>query len=251
MVCICCVLLLLLGVFVYRQWDNLMVLTTVGKYSTEEIQGMMQENAHARSAAVAELQVRMLTEEEKQAIRSGELSEQDALALITGEAVPTAPGPNLPVQEPCPSAPGEIPASGQSPPQDQTAAAALSDPPPTTPAPVSAAAGELARLVGELYVLEASYSGKLEALLDSAIAEYSSLPPEKHTLASKLDIGLRYVGIATSMEQRCDEQVATLLSEIERVLIAAGQDTALVGEIKTAYHNEKNLMKDYYLSLYA
>lgn len=225
-----------------------MVLTSVGKYSTEEIQVMMLENAHARSTAVAELQVRMLTEEEKQAIRSGELSEEDALALITGGTVPTASEPDLPAQEPFPSASDGTPPSGQAPPQGQVGVAAHSEPPST--APDADSAGELARLVGELYVLEASYSGKLEALLDSAIAEYVSLPPEKHTLTSKLDIGLRYVGVATAMEQRCDEQVATLLSEIERVLVAAGQDTALVGEIKTAYQNEKTLMKDYYLSLY-
>lgn len=233
-ICILCVLTVVAGILVYRQWDNIMVLSSVGKHTTAEIEEMMAENTEARSAAVADIQVRELTEDEKRAVQSGELSEADVLERITG--IPASPAPDTdaaPQTSPTPRADASTPPNGttdESAEEDHTA--------------------ELARLVGQIYVLEANFTGQLDNLLDSAIAEYRSLPPEMHNLSNQLSIGTRYLGVATALEKRCDEQMATLLSQIERTLIASGQGTELVGEIKSAYQKEKALTKDYYLSLY-
>lgn len=238
-----CILAVLLGLFVFWQWDNIMVLASMGKHSPDELVELLRENEAQREAALADISVRRLTEEEKLAVKNGELSQEEAVALITGQ-IPASGGPGAAIGVPPPS-PGTVP-TASIPPKPTSVA----DKPPISEAERDEN-GELAELIGRIYVLEAAYTGELEQLLDSAIAEYLSLPPEQHTTVSKLEIGTRYIGVADAMEKRCDEQMAALLNQIEGVLVASGGDVTLVGEIKTAYQNEKSLTKNYYLSLYA
>lgn len=194
----------------------------VRKHSTGEIEEMLQENEETRKEALAGIEVRELTEEEIEAIKKGELSNDKALMLITGASDSNGRYPNQntkPKQSPSPK-----------PQRDYDA--------------------ELSELIGQIYVLDATYSGKIESLLSSAIAEYKSLPPEMHTNTSKWDIGVKYLGVATAMESSCDAQMASILNEIESVLVASGKDLSLVQEINSAYKSKKILTKDYYLSLY-
>ncbi len=107
---------------------------------------------------------------------------------------------------------------------------------------------ELAGMVGEIYVLRASFTGQLDGLLQQAKEEYISLP-EAERDKQKGKLASKYLSMAGSLESSCDAQMEDILSRIEAHLKKTGGDTALVKEIRKAYENEKALKKSYYMSL--
>ena len=218
------VLIIVCGIIVIYQWDNIEAIYISKTHSREEIQVMIDNNTESRKEVVTNLDVRELTDAEKAAIKNGVLSSSDALNKIL------EPEKSLPTNA-TNASDGSDTATASDPTRDYSA--------------------ELANLIGQVYVLEASFSGALDNLVSNAIAEYKALPIEKHTETSKWDIGIKYLGAATSMEASCDQQLATILRQIESVLIASGGNMELLDQIKSAYKNEKILKKDYYLSMYS
>lgn len=217
------ILVIALGYIAFTQRENIRVLLTLGTHSPEEFEEMLEENEEARREALAGISVREFTKEEIEAIKKGEISEEKALELIT-----------------------EAPASnGRS---DHENSKATQSP---SPKPQRDYDAELSGLIGQIYVLDATYSGKIESLLSNAIAEYKSLPPEMHTDTHKWSIGVKYLGIASAMESSSDAQMASILNQIESILVASGKDLSLVQQISSTYKNKKILTKNYYLSLYS
>ena len=215
------VLIVVIGIIAIYQWDNIEAICIAKTHTREEIQGMIDKDTEMGKDIIPDLNVRELTDDERVAIKNGDLSSDDALDKIL-ETENNSP-------------PNETDAydtsTGTEPERDYSA--------------------ELARLIGQVYVLEASFSGALDNLVSSAIAEYKALPIEKHTQTSKWNIGLKYLGEATSMEASCDQEMATILRQIESVLIASKGNMELLDQINSAYKNEKILKKDYYLSMYS
>jgi len=219
------ILIVIVGLIAVLQWDNIEAIYVAKTHTKEELKEMSDNNSESRTATVAGLPVRQLTDDERDAIKSGELESSEALKRIleTQESTVSSETSNY---------------------SDGNDVATISG------------SGvdynvELARLVGQVYVLEATYSGSLENLVSSAIAEYKALPADQRTKANKWNIGVKYLSTAASMEASCDSQMATILSQIESVLLASGGDMKLLGQIKSAYANEKILKKEYYLSLYS
>lgn len=107
---------------------------------------------------------------------------------------------------------------------------------------------ELAAMVGEIYVLRASFVGQLDGLLQQAKAEYSALSPEQRE-KQKSSLTSKYIGLAGNLESSCDSQMESILSRIQKHLKETGGDTSLVKEIRKVYENEKALKKSYYMSM--
>lgn len=219
------VFIVVVGLIAVLQWDNIRAIYVAKTHTREEIEEMFEKSSELRNEAVANLDVRELTDDEREAIKNGELGSDEALKRILETKKNT-------------SSLGEA---------DDSNGHVTS----TVSAPERDYDVELAKLIGQVYILEASFSGALENLVSGAIAEYKALPPEQHTDSTKWNIGIKYLGTATSMEASCDQQMATILSQIEGVLIASGGDMGLLDQIKSSYSNEKILKKNYYLSLYS
>lgn len=218
------VLIVVVGLFAVLQWDNIKAIYVAKTHTRAEIEEMLEESSSLARETVSELDVRELTDEEREAIKNGELGNAEALQRILATENNASPAETD-------NSFDESSTTGSAPKRDYDA--------------------ELAALIGQVYVLEASFSGSIDNLVNSAISEYKALPSEQHTDANKFSIGLKYLRIAGSMESSCDQQMATILSQIESVLVASGGDMKLLDEIKSAYANEKILKKDYYLSLYS
>ena len=107
---------------------------------------------------------------------------------------------------------------------------------------------ELAAMVGEIYVLRASFVGQLDGLLQQAKAEYSALSPEQRE-KQKSSLTSKYIGLAGNLESSCDSQMEAILSRIQKHLKETGGDTSLIKEIRKVYENEKALKKSYYMSM--
>ena len=230
------IFVVIVGLIAVLQWDNIEAIYVAKTHTKEELKVMLDKNSEVRAVAVAGLPVRELTVEERDAIKSGALGNSEALKRIlkTRESTTNSESAEY---------------------SDGHDASTVSGSDVNDASTVSQSGrdydAELAGLVGQVYVLEASYSGSIENLVSRAIAEYKALPADQHTDTNKWNIGVKYLGTATSMEASCDSQMATILNQIESVLIASGGDMKLLGQIKSAYANEKILKKDYYLSLYS
>jgi hypothetical protein len=106
---------------------------------------------------------------------------------------------------------------------------------------------ELDLRIAELYVLEASYSSKIEEIIDEARGEYLALEKEEQTKANKYKIIFGKIDELTSLEEECDERVEALVGEIKSLLAEAGMDTGLSRDIMEYYQNKKKEQKAFYL----
>lgn len=100
----------------------------------------------------------------------------------------------------------------------------------------------------EFYSLKAYYLGRLSQIEAGVKADYASLPDEKKNLVGKQELVSKYMSTAVSLMNQCDSKVSALLSELESEIKANGGDLSVVSTIKSAYENEKNLKKAYYMS---
>jgi len=104
--------------------------------------------------------------------------------------------------------------------------------------------------VAKIYGIKAYYLGKLGALESEVKAQYNALPEGSKNSAAIKNIISSNIGTAVNLESSCDNEIETVLSELEAILKDSKQDTAIVDKIRDAYIDEKALKKSYYLSLY-
>lgn len=103
--------------------------------------------------------------------------------------------------------------------------------------------------VAQLYSYKAQYLGALGGLEKSAMVEFSALPKEQQTSTAKKKILAQKLGQAAALESECDSQVNAILSSLGQELRAAGGNLEIIDTIRSAYEQEKSLKKAYYLKL--
>lgn len=191
-----------------------------------------------------------LTEEQKQKLSDGSLTENEVIGILLG----TADTGEQQTQPPeVTSSPAETdgpdttspPASSAA----QTTTAVTTAPPSTTDADAASKA-RIAVIVSQLYGMKASYTAKLEEIKDTALAEYMALPEEEKTSAVKKKMYLDCFDKATALERQCDDTVFALTDELKELLAETGGDTSLASSILYSYVDEKSLIKAYYIDLY-
>lgn len=109
---------------------------------------------------------------------------------------------------------------------------------------------KVAEYVAKMYVIKSEFLGVLDEFEASIKSQYLALPKEQRTTATKAKIVSENMEYVSSLEAQCDARVDAVINELSALMKANGKDTALVDAIKTAYINEKELKKAYYVSLY-
>ena len=94
--------------------------------------------------------------------------------------------------------------------------------------------------IATMYVLRASYEGKLDAIVDSAREAYNSGQNKQSVLLDKLKE-------LTALEKECDQQVAEVTARLRELLTQAGQDTSIADQVEETYQAEKSMKKAYYV----
>ncbi len=303
------VVILVIGVLTALSWKYVSALIT--GLTTDEAQLGQQrvENTETSLSSINDYmggELRDLTEDEKSAIQSGELSQTAVMAQIIAEAagieLPSlsdfdedgnliVQSPNLglenggengatgeqpagqgtsqsgpQVQQPSGQPAGEQPSgqtageqpssqtSGQQPSEEQSAPQTVT-PSKEQPKPVeqptapSASYDQLvAACVSKLYGLQGQYTGQIAGLVSRAKAEYDQ--QKKAGNASKSALMSKYAGEVASMESSCDAKVEAALGELSSQLKAIGADTAIVGELRSAYNREKSNQRAAYANRY-
>ena len=234
------------AVTVAVQWNNIKAVAYMMTMDTGTLSQRAEENRKTLDKAMEDYQIPSYTfsEEEMSQLASGELSEEEAAARILGENGGTA--------EPEPSqsgAPSQEPSPSQSTPPSQSPSASQSAQPAQSAdqggeTSAQDAEAELRQLVATMYVLQATYEGKLEAIVQEAIDEYTA---GEHTSENRTRIVYSKYDALTTLEQECDQKVADIVSRMRELLKATGQSESLADEVQRTYEEEKSLKKAYYI----
>lgn len=254
------------------------------KYTTEEIEGQMKENKIKMEQLAEEsplIQIRgELTEEEVEALKNGEITQEEAKSLVKGDitleeirenkvAAETQQEPDSPKEEVSdkkPEAEEKKPSSSKEStktPTDKKSTDTSSPKPSdekkdttsTKPASSSKPAAstkpaepedKVSEIVSELYVIQADFMNRLEAVGNQAYADYKATSYDRSQVMPIVD---SYTATVGAMEAECDGKVNGLLKELDAELKKTGEDRSMVKEIRNYYYKEKSLKKSYYLDM--
>lgn len=233
------------AVTVAVQWNNIKALSYMMTMDTGTLSQRAEENRKTLDKAMEDYQIPAYTfsEEEMAQLASGELSEEEAASRLLGQS---GSGETGTTEEPEPSqsqAPSESPSASQAPSASQSAAPSQSASQSGDNATQEAEA-ELRQLVATMYVLQATYEGKLEAIVQEAIDEYTA---GEHTSENRTKIVYSKYDALTKLEKECDQKVADIVARMRELLKATGQSESLADEVQKTYEEEKSLKKAYYI----
>ena len=243
---------LLVAGLAWQQRDNLKALGDALRFTPEELEQQMAENQQRIRDAVdaaPDVAVRDVTEEERQALRDGSLSQEELVERLLEDGQTDEPGEALPASGGGQAVPetgqadsgGDSAASGGSGSQSgQTAG--------QEPATESGYRRELSALVARVLVLREQYTMALEAMYDEARAEYRALPEDQRSKSDLMALARSYISRASDLEKECDGQMDEIVSAMEALLRENGGDMGLVDTVVYTYANEKSLKKSWYLS---
>ena len=221
-------------------WDNIVSLVNSQRYSTDELETQLNENKKKMEDIAEEsphINIRGdLTEEANTALKEGKITKDDAVGIVKGDTTlekvlsdkaAESQNPDTQSKEPSQSTPDE----SSKEPENEPEAEAPKD--------------RVSEIVAELYVVQADFIARLEAVGDAAYADYKAIHYDRSKITSIVD---SYTGTVANMEAECDATVRGLLAELETELNKVGGDLSLVSEIRQFYYKEKSLKKSYYLN---
>ncbi|MCI5927847.1 MAG: hypothetical protein MRZ73_04805 [Pseudoflavonifractor capillosus] len=221
------------------QWNNIKALNYMMTMDTGTLSQRAEENRETLEKAMEDYQIPAYTfsEEEMAQLASGELSEEEAASRLLGQSgsgeTGTTEGPEAPQSQ----EPSQAPSSSQSAAPSQSASQSGDN-------ATQEAEAELRQLVATMYVLQATYEGKLEAIVQEAIDEYTA---GEHTSENRTKIVYSKYDALTKLEKECDQKVANIVARMRELLKATGQSESLADEVQKTYEEEKSLKKAYYI----
>lgn len=221
------------------QWNNIKALNYMMTMDTGTLSQRAEENRETLEKAMEDYQIPAYTfsEEEMAQLASGELSEEEAASRLLGQSgsgeTGTTEGPEASQSQ----EPSQAPSSSQSAAPSQSASQSGDN-------ATQEAEAELRQLVATMYVLQATYEGKLEAIVQEAIDEYTA---GEHTSENRTKIVYSKYDALTKLEKECDQKVANIVAWMRELLKATGQSESLADEVQKTYEEEKSLKKAYYI----
>lgn len=208
------------------------------QYSSAELEEQLADNDETIRSAVdasPDVTVRPPTEEERQALREGSLTQDELVGRLTGESSAsdtdsTGTAGNAAVT-PSQTAQSNTGSSG------------------TKPDPADAAYQEkLSQLIAKVYVLREEYVTALDNLEAAAKADYSALPKAQRTNAKLASMVSDYLARGTELEKQCDSKMHAIVAEMEDLISENNGDMTLADTVFNTYINEKSLKKAWYMS---
>lgn len=221
------VLVLAVGLLAWRFRKEIQAFAISRQYSTAELEGQLADNDQTIRDAVeasSDVTVRAPTDEEREALRDGSLSQEELIGRLTGESAAgssdSAPETAAPEEQPAEQAPAE-------PPEYQK---------------------QLSALIAQVYVLREEYLAALDNMETSAKADYRALSDSQRTAGKLASLVSDYIGRATRLEKECDGKMDAIIAQMETLIQANNGDMSLTDTVFNTYVNEKSLKKAWYMS---
>lgn len=251
LLCVLAAVLLVGGAFAYMQRNTIEAIIDSFRYSQEDVKKKLEENQKDLQKYIdddEDITVRDLTDDEKKALGSGEITEDDVVSIITGQTTLED------IKK------GEAPNSGQSSNGGKTepGGAVSSNPSQSGQTPTSGENGNaqtpsgdktLSELIAKLYVQKNFYLSKLDTMDEQIRHEYWLIPKNERE-ARRGEFVSKYMKILGDWEKECDGIVYGILDEIKAELAKTGKDESIVKKIEESYLNEKKLKKAAYMNEY-
>ena len=198
------------------QWNNLNAVRYGLTMDSGTIEQKLQENEKALQDAMTEYKIPQYTfsQEEIAQLTDGTLSTEEAAKRLLEAQTPLAAAP-----------------------EGQADAQQAAEPP-------SEEDQAIQEQIATMYVLRSTYVGKLEAIAQSAIDEYSA---GAHTEENRKQVVYDKLDQLTALEKECDDQVAQVVARLRELLKEAGRDDSLAKQVEQTYQEEKSLKKAAYL----
>lgn len=234
------------AVAVWQRNNIAAVLTFLSAGSQEEIEQRLQQNQQTITDAVEkspEIVVRDVTEEEKQALRDGTLTQEELAGRLVG-AQTAQPKEEPPKQE----TPQETPKQETPTPAEQTEQPAAETSAPAEPKVESAYQEQVSAVVAKAYVLREKFTIALDSMKDEAAAEYTAIPEAERTSGKLTEFAKKYVARATALEKQCDAEMDTIVEELTALVTENNGDLSIVDTMIETYAREKSLKKAWYLA---
>lgn len=221
------------------QWNNIKALNYMMTMDTGTLSQRAEENRKTLDKAMEDYQIPTynFSEEEMAQLASGELSEEEAASRLLGQSGSGETGTTEEPEASQSQKPSESPSASQSAAPSQSASQSGNH-------STQDAEAELRQLVATMYVLQATYEGKLEAIVQEAIDEYTA---GEHTSENRTKIVYSKYDALTKLEKECDQKVADIVAWMRELLKATGQSETLADEVQKTYEEEKSLKKAYYI----
>ena len=105
-------------------------------------------------------------------------------------------------------------------------------------------------LINLVFQLQTEFREQLYDLEGQAVKEYLDLPQEERTKEKQEDIALKYYGLATELENRCDSRIDSICAELQLLITQVDGDQAVVREIRTEYSTDKAALREEYMTKY-
>lgn len=211
-------------------WENITAYINSQRYSSDQLKEKMEKNKLKMEKLAKEnplINIRgELSEEEASALASGEITEDEAKKIVKGDTTLEEIRESKNPKE-------------EKPQKDEEAPAQNSDKKPQKGDRVS-------EIISELYVIQADFMSKLQAIGDQAYAEYKAIHYDRNQIMTIVDGYTKTVG---DLEYECDKKVNALLKELKSEVEKENGDKSLVAEVRDYYYTEKSLKKSYYLDL--
>ena len=216
------VLVIVLGILIVWQRNNIHAVQMAMTMDQESIEQKLEENEQTLKQAMQQYQLQDYTfsTEEIAALVNGDMTSEEAIAKLTSGSSDANPND---LSSPSTSQPSDANLEPDSPVTTQD---------------------QIQQQVAKMYVLQATFEGKLEQIVQQAIAEYSANAGE----ISKQEIVSKHLDEISALENECDAQVDTVIAALKPLLKETGQNNDLINQIQQTYSNEKSLKKAYYMN---
>lgn len=199
------------------------------------------EYLHASDQCI--INQREVTEEERQALRDGSMTQEQLMERLTGSGggEPSQPDAESAVPASRPESGGKTDAAPETP--DAAAAGEKSE-----QSAESSYQKELSALIAKVYVLREEYTLALDTMYADAKAEYLALPAEKRTTTQLAKMAKGYLSRANALEKECDGKMDEVIRAMETLIRDNNGDLTLVDTVVYTYANEKSLKKSWYMT---
>lgn len=250
--------LIFVGVFVVVNRQNITAIYKAATTSSEELANKQEENRKKTQEildSLTDADIRELPDEVREKMKTGEITEEESLAIIMGDMTvnevmgASGEGENSSVRQPADNKP--IKSSGG---DKQTDKIENQNTQPTnggdTEGNKNSNTKKKEELIAKIYLLRADYLNQIDGFIESSIAALKRIPAEEFTFSKKMSLVSQYASRGAEMEASCDVKMEGLLAELKNVLEESGESTAPVEEIRRSYEEQKQLKKEELFSEY-
>ena len=246
------VLLLVAGVAAVAVWqrNNVSAALSFLQYSQEELEEKLTQNDQLVKDAVAaipEVTVRDVTEEERQALRDGTLTQEELVQNILGTTSQPSGGTAESADKPSGTQTAPAQSGQQTIQKEQTTQPEQATQPEQTPAQPTYQE-QMSAIIAEVYVLREEFLIRLDQLKDEAWAAYSALPKEQRTTTAIAKMVSGYLSRGLSLEKECDAKIEAVIIRLEELIQENNGDLSIAQTVYDTYIEEKSLKKAWYMS---